>query len=884
MIAAWSIVAGSACLWSVGWQPAKAVLLSQTTEASIMYLSRVSEESRAMRIRFEEIAGPKSSAADNFELMCALLIGREFAMAKAVDGRGGDEGIDILLGTIFTTERIFQAKYFCSSITKSQKRQVIESLETAIQHHSPRHWTLCVPKDFSPAEERWFEEVRECYRSIEIDKWNATDLINKLLANPDIRYEFFPNNDLEGFDLISQTLFSRIRKDPNQSTSFFSGARPSWSDILSDHDVRRGITDTVLEQLSETRGGISVLLISSAGGSGKTTFLMRLGYELYLKGNIVLFQQRYSRNLNIAGLRKFLETLREKRLFVVVDDAARVENLVDGISHLAQLDYDVVFLLAGRSFEWRTKQEQFTVAIHYLNNQNGNPFQLDKLTDIEISDILDKLSLLGLIKRLPIDGRVRIIESYAEKSKRSALILMLLLLSGPEIGDVIQDEIGRLRRSSETLNSAYIYICLFTTLKAYATRAVLAALLKGPSTLRIISDLEGLIEDNQDRITARHDRIAELVIEQTFGGDENSLIEAISEVITCCTVSKEWDVIEGISVPKFDFSELGLQRLWSEILFAKAQIPNPISATNFLFGVSGEYWREEVFRVLVIKNFPLIMNLVLRCTQYDIEINWNELAAQLGVEFTATEKSNQIQYRSSGDELKVIVHKLGVIIYGAGDYKCDTIVWLANFYFEKMSQILPNEHTVFYDWGYFNFDFAAATAAVELFKKAVETNEYFAEGYIALCAAAHAARMPEIASDAFDRAYSSDIESALSDMTFADYVLEFLEQNERLEDYLLVSAIHERNSLEVVDRLSSMILQIEAEDLRLDKERQDYIKGMNEQKLPSDSAIQTMFSLSRWLRNQPIEVKQQVAKIVWKERKIPIVTPYRERQIYPYED
>jgi len=98
-------------------------------------------------IRFEEIAGPYDAQWNNFQLLCSLLAIREFPVAKAIEGKGGDEGIDTLIGTIGDAERIFQAKYFCDTLTEVQKRQIRSSLKTAVEKHKPAMWTLVVRSD-----------------------------------------------------------------------------------------------------------------------------------------------------------------------------------------------------------------------------------------------------------------------------------------------------------------------------------------------------------------------------------------------------------------------------------------------------------------------------------------------------------------------------------------------------------------------------------------------------------------------------------------------------------------------------------------------------------------------------------------------------------------
>jgi hypothetical protein len=94
------------------------------------------------------------------------LIRRRFKDASTVtvvDGRGGDDGIDILLVTHDGHRRILQLKYFPETFSSgwadSRRPQIKESYKTAIEKNQPDEWTLVVPRLLTTPERKFVENL-----------------------------------------------------------------------------------------------------------------------------------------------------------------------------------------------------------------------------------------------------------------------------------------------------------------------------------------------------------------------------------------------------------------------------------------------------------------------------------------------------------------------------------------------------------------------------------------------------------------------------------------------------------------------------------------------------------------------------------------------------
>jgi ABC-type uncharacterized transport system substrate-binding protein len=144
----------------------------------------------------EEIDLRQIRSPYKFQEMCNQIVIAKFPKAKAIEGSGGDEGIDAYMGE-FSGEitTVFQHKYFTRILSSSQKKQIEKSLETVHKKHNPQGWILCIAKDFTPSEQRWFDGLEKKYPNIKMDYWNASKIKSLLLTYPDIREAYFPQID-----------------------------------------------------------------------------------------------------------------------------------------------------------------------------------------------------------------------------------------------------------------------------------------------------------------------------------------------------------------------------------------------------------------------------------------------------------------------------------------------------------------------------------------------------------------------------------------------------------------------------------------------------------------------------------------------------------------
>ena len=134
---------------------------------------------------FAQILGPRSSASSNFEELVSQLLAMEIG-AEAIDGSGGDMGIDCYIGKFRGQLTAFQAKYFLGRLRNSQRVQIQKSFETANNHHKITNWVLCVPIDPTPNEREWLDSLGD-----HTEWWGETKLRSLLAKYEGIARQFF---------------------------------------------------------------------------------------------------------------------------------------------------------------------------------------------------------------------------------------------------------------------------------------------------------------------------------------------------------------------------------------------------------------------------------------------------------------------------------------------------------------------------------------------------------------------------------------------------------------------------------------------------------------------------------------------------------------------
>lgn len=127
--------------------------------------------------------------------------------AQAIDGRGGDGGVDVgVWDTSGRIVRIFQLKYFpegFSGMWGGRKRQVKDSFDTAWKTHRPPRWTLVIPRNPTPEERTYVLGLRED-RDVQMDIIGRAELDNLLGKHPHLLERFAADRTLRYLGILGR--------------------------------------------------------------------------------------------------------------------------------------------------------------------------------------------------------------------------------------------------------------------------------------------------------------------------------------------------------------------------------------------------------------------------------------------------------------------------------------------------------------------------------------------------------------------------------------------------------------------------------------------------------------------------------------------------------
>ena len=226
--------------------------------------------------------------------------------------------------------------------------------------------------------------------------------------------------------LISSDFIDRVKSLATSPQGFYGLADPSWSDIINDFDVIRTIQGQILNELDEHGNEPIFLPILAPSCEGKSTFLRRLAYELYLRNELVFYLEIEPSiwNINIEQLTfdlKELSKAENKTIYLLVDNCfrSRLEIL---ISSIANESFSISVVGTSQPREYRDNVQKYEQTIL----EKGKPFHLPPLDKQEISSLIEKLIRHKIIEPPSSITRETLLNKCESKAYLSELIQELV--------------------------------------------------------------------------------------------------------------------------------------------------------------------------------------------------------------------------------------------------------------------------------------------------------------------------------------------------------------------------------------------------------------------------------------------------------------------------
>lgn len=328
-------------------------------------------------------------------------------------------------------------------------------------------------------------------------------------------------DEKEAYNLSKEYEFPSVElsKHVTKNTYFYKGSYPSWGDIKHELDGKREILeDLILSfELWYNNPKFGFWLVTGASGDGKSTLMKRFAAEISSRiGNHILFAKSRSR-LDPVELENLQRSV-SKPLVLFIDNITDRETKVNQlIDRFRKNKVNILIIGATRTSDWYANLNHF-----YFKPVE---FSLDRLSDIEINNVLNRLEVHDSLGSLIDKTHEQRFETFKDHSDRELIVAMCEATSGLSLEEIIANEYTGLK--SELAKIAYLHICLINQLRYRIPQSLFLRVLRLNFTTvkNEVFDLTKnvIFSDEADEtdylLRSRHSVIAEVVSKYYFKDD-----------------------------------------------------------------------------------------------------------------------------------------------------------------------------------------------------------------------------------------------------------------------------------------------------------------------------------------------------------------------------
>lgn len=179
----------------------------------------------------------EAGAREIFEKICSqLLYAINGEKSHHIQISQGDDGIDILVGDFSRPIENYQCKYFIDGIGDSQKQQIRESFQRAInsQNYKMDKWILCIPTCMNAKEFKWWSTWKEREKKItgiDITLFDGGYLITQL-KKYDIYEKTFDDDVRQNLQEILNSLNAEKKRITEEIIVLLKESESVYNDML----------------------------------------------------------------------------------------------------------------------------------------------------------------------------------------------------------------------------------------------------------------------------------------------------------------------------------------------------------------------------------------------------------------------------------------------------------------------------------------------------------------------------------------------------------------------------------------------------------------------------------------------------------------------------
>lgn len=290
-------------------------------------------------------------------------------------------------------------------------------------------------------------------------------------------------------------------------TFFFDGAEPSWRDIAHNVDAERLFTKDLLEAVQVDEEGVRSFVLLGQAGSGKSTTMRRIAFELARAGHTVYYSKT-PQSIEREPIQQIARAS-TRNIYFFIDDARSHIRTVDILVRELLGEVSVTFVLADRPHILLPKLHRAHKSL------KEHVFEMPLLIKDDCERIIEKLEEFGLLGELAGKPRKQQLREFLGRSWKQLLVAMKEATSGRGFNTIIEDEYRTL--ASDNARLAYAISCLAYMHAAPVRRRHLLACLDGTDVQKastLEKDLHGVVvpwKGNETFVAPRHRVIAQHV-------------------------------------------------------------------------------------------------------------------------------------------------------------------------------------------------------------------------------------------------------------------------------------------------------------------------------------------------------------------------------------
>lgn len=328
------------------------------------------------------------------------------------------------------------------------------------------------------------------------------------------------------------------KSNPQQ---FFLGGEPTWPDIRDGIAVQRDLYEPILEALwpefVDTTLEPSAHVIIGAAGTGKTTLLYRIAYDLLVGFQAGVLVHIPGTPLDCRLISPLISEDSPRR-FVVVARFASEEflEIASFYNEARNKKLPVTLLLEDRTNQWHVAKDNFPTKF------NPTEFELDSLSPEEINGILEALEKYGCLGKLTGTSREEQISHFNDLASEDLLVALRELTSEGNFDKIVRDEFNKI--PSVMAQRVYVHVAAVGQLDL-AMRFETIIRILGIGTRQLAKDIlnptERVLITGEDtgssrhnigfRLRARHPIIASIIF-ALAAPDDQSKFAVINEILS----------------------------------------------------------------------------------------------------------------------------------------------------------------------------------------------------------------------------------------------------------------------------------------------------------------------------------------------------------------